>query len=216
MEIDATIKTPCTIGVFASRGAGKSVFVKNLLLNQNRLIFPIFKRVVWIYKHYQENLFQELKTNFDGDLIFENELPNFNQIEKQENTCFIIDDFMTELTNSNDVNELYVNGRHLNISLITLSQNMFNKGRYTRTMNLNTDYCVIFENIRDATIIKTLSYQMYPHNINFLQEAFEDAIKQPFGHLFIELKPNSYKPTRVRGNIFNYKDKLVVYVPVKK
>ena len=56
---------------------------------------------------------------------------------------------------------------------------------------------------------------MYPNNVKFLQNAYQDAISQPFGHLFIEMKPNSHPLTRIRGNIFNYDNKLIVYVPLK-
>ena len=211
--IDATIKTPCTIGIYGSRATGKSYFTKQLLLHQEIFVYPIFEKVIWIYKHYQTTIFDDLKQKFQDKLVLMDEFPDFTSLPKQKNTVFIIDDFLTETVNSDEIKELYINGRHLNISVICLSQNMFIKGKHTITMNRNTDYLVIFENIRDQTIIRTLSYQMYPGNTKFLISAYNDAIKQSFGHLFVDTKPNSNPLARVRGNIFNFFDKLIVYVP---
>ena len=136
-----------------------------------------------------------------------------NLLANKTNTFFIIDYFIAETVDSKDVQELYICGRHLNISIISLSQNMFLKGKFSTTMNRNTDYLVLFENIRDKTIIRTLSYQMYPGNTKFLIDAYNDATKNKFGHLFLDCKPNSDELLRVRGNIFDFSDKFIIYLP---
>ena len=155
--IDARMQAPFTMGIFGSREVGKSFFTKQLILNQEQLIYPIFERVVWIHKHYQKNIFDDLQEKLGNKLVLLNEFPNFKSISKQENTVFIFDDFISETVDSKDVQQLYISGRHLNISVISLSQNMFMKGKFSTTMNRNTDYLVLFENIRDKTIIRTLS-----------------------------------------------------------
>lgn len=211
--VNAQIKAPFTMGVFGSRATGKSVFTKQLLLNQERYIFPIFEKIVWIYKHYQDNIFHDLQEKFKNKLVLLKEFPDFNSIGKQENTVIIIDDLIAETVDSKEIQDLYISGRHLNISIISLSQNLFIKGKYTTTMNRNTDYLVLFGNIRDQTIIRSLSYQMYPNNAKFLIDSYNDAIKTKFGHLFLDCKPDSSPLARVRGNIFKFHDKLVVYLP---
>ena len=211
--IDARMQAPFTMGIFGSREVGKSFFTKQLILNQEQLIYPIFERVVWIHKHYQKNIFDDLQEKLGNKLVLLNEFPNFKSISKQENTVFIFDDFISETVDSKDVQQLYISGRHLNISVISLSQNMFMKGKFSTTMNRNTDYLVLFENIRDKTIIRTLSYQMYPGNTRFLIDAFNDATKKKFGHLFLDCKPNSDELLRVRGNIFDFSDKFTIYLP---
>ena len=59
------------------------------------------------------------------------------------------------------------------------------KGKFATTMNRNTDYLNLFENIRDKTVIRTVSYQMNPNNTKFLIDAYNDATKTKFGHLFL-------------------------------
>ena len=58
--MDASLVTPFSIGVFASRLSGKSVFTNNLLLQQNRMISTPFKNVRLVYKSWQDELFKQL------------------------------------------------------------------------------------------------------------------------------------------------------------
>ena len=51
---------------------------------------------------------------------------------------------------------------HQNISVIFMTQNIFHQGKTARTISLNTQYMVLFENARDPQQIKTLAKQMYP------------------------------------------------------
>ena len=81
--IDARMQAPFTMGIFGSREVGKSFFTKQLLLNQEKLIYPIFERVVWIHKHYQKNIFDDLQEKLGNKLVLLNEFPNFKSISKQ-------------------------------------------------------------------------------------------------------------------------------------
>ena len=58
-------------------------------------------------------------------------------------------------------------------------------------ISLNTHYIILFENPRDSQQISTLAGQMYPGNLQFLIEAYQDATKKPHGYLFINLKPKT-------------------------
>jgi hypothetical protein len=208
--MDGRLTAPLSMGVFASRLSGKSVFVKNLLLEQHRLISPPFVKVKWVYKSYQDELFKELMDK-KFEIEFLDDLPNFDEMGRQENTLIIIDDFMSEASNSSQVQSLFTRGRHLGLSVIYLSQNLFHRGKYSRDLSLNMDYIVLFKNVRDATQIGHLARQMYPNNPKFLTSAYHDATKEPYGHLFLDFKPNGEGSLRVRGNILN--EIQVVYLP---
>ena len=210
--MDARLITPFSMGVFASRLSGKSVFTKNLLLDQKRMISPPFKRVIWIYKTWQEELFNELIKQTEFEMEFLDDLPNFDTMGKQENTAIVIDDFMSEASNSVQVQALFTRGRHLGLSIIYLSQNLFHNGKYSRDMSLNMDYLVLFKKIRDASQIGHLARQMFPRNSKFLIWAFQDATRTPYSHLFLDLKPDGNESLRVRGNILN-REYQAVYIP---
>jgi hypothetical protein len=100
---------------------------------------------------------------------------------------------------------------HRNMSVIFLTQNLFFKSKQSRTMNINTQYIVLFKNPRDALQVATLGRQMYPGNSNFLVEAFKDATERPHGYLLIDLHPVTLEKFRIRTNIFKG-ERQYVYV----
>ena len=102
------------------------------------------------------------------------------------------------------VENLFTNGRHLNLSVMFVSQDLFYMGKKCRTISLNSTYIVVFKNPRDQYQILHLPCQMFPSKPIFLQAGYEDATKDPYQYLFLDFYPNSPEFARVRGNIFPY------------
>ena len=100
------------------------------------------------------------------------------------------------------VENLFTYGRHLNLSVVFVSQNLFYTGKKCRTISLNSTYIVVFKNPRDQSQICHLACQMFSSKPKFLQVAYEDATKDPYRYLFLDFHPNSPEFARVRGNIF--------------
>ena len=80
-------------------------------------------------------------------------------------------------------------------------------------MNLNTHYIVLFKNPRDAGQVATLARQMYPGKSKFVIESYEDATKEPYGYLLIDLRPETDERYRIRTKIFPDDERQFVYVP---
>jgi len=75
--------------------------------------------------------------------------------------AYVLDDLMSE------TNELVANTftkllHHRNVSVIHLTQNLFDKNKYAQTISLNAHYLVLFKNPRDVTQFATLARHMYP------------------------------------------------------
>lgn len=49
----------------------------------------------------------------------------------------------------------------------------------------------------------TLARQMYPDNTQYLMRKFKEATEKPFGYLYIDLKPTTPEPMRMRTEIFS-------------
>ena len=211
--IDASLTTPFTMTVNGSRGSGKSEFTKTLLLGQEKYLNKPFDNIKWIFKHGQPNLFAPLIEKFGNKIELINEMPDLESLQKQ-NTVFVFDDMILEVKDSKDILELFLNGRHIGVSVIILSQNMFISGKHRVSMDRNTEYIILMNNIRGGSQIATLSHQMNPNNPKFLTSAFKDATIEPYGHLLIDTKASGHEPIRYRGNIFNT-DFVTVYQPKK-
>ena len=90
---------------------------------------------------------------------------------------------------------------------------MFQQGKSSRTIALNTWYYVLMKNMRDASQISTLGKQVFPSKGNTLVEAYQDCMKEHYGYLVLDLSPHVQDEYRMRSHIFPNEDP-VVYVPI--
>jgi len=116
-------------------------------------------------------------------------------------TLLIIDDLMSE-TNQLVANIFTIISHHRNVSVLYVTQNVFDKNKFARTISLNAHYLVLFKNPRDAIQFATLARKMYPHDWKFAVEAYGDATYVPYGYLLVDLKPEQDDRYRLRTNIF--------------
>ena len=92
-------------------------------------------------------------------------------------------------------------------------QNLFNKNKEQRCINLNTHYIVLFKNPRDKSQVIHLAKQMYPKNTHIMQDAYKLATSEPYSYLLIDLKQDTPDHIRLRSDIFNKHQ--TVYLPRK-
>ena len=90
-------------------------------------------------------------------------------------------------------------GRHDNLSVVYLTQNLFHKNQ--RSISLNSDYIIIFKNVRDKSQFIHLAKQVMSSNTKFLNWAYKDATEQPHSYLILDLKPETDDKYRVRTRI---------------
>jgi hypothetical protein len=120
---------------------------------------------------------------------------------------------MREASESDNVLDMFTKGsHHKNLSILLLTQNIFSKGKHSRTISLNAHYIILFKNPRDKSQISHLARQMYPKESKFLEEAYFDATQDAHGYIFIDLKQSTPNELRIQTNIFS-KSKRYVYVP---
>ena len=109
----------------------------------------------------------------------------------KRNTC-IIDDQLVE--------NLFTSGRHLSLSVVFVSQNLFYTGKKCRTISLNSTYIVVFKNPRDQSQIRHLACQMFPSKPKFLQAAYDEETKN-------SLSPNLRKYYEAREEMNDWLEK---------
>jgi hypothetical protein len=129
----------------------------------------------------------------------------------------IIDDLMDDVVSSADMAKLFTQTcHHRLINTIYLSQNIFAQGKYSRTINLNVHYLIVFRCFRDGSQISHLARQLYPGKSPILTQAYHDATSRPYGYLFINMSPKaSDDDYRLATNIFPDECGPIVYVPTK-
>ena len=208
---------PFSMLVAGPRGAGKSEFVKQLLALKRFIMTDPPERIVRFYGRHQPDLFCSLTQEIPCIEFYEGLPTNIEvMFDRSKRNICIIDDLMQSASGNQLVENLFTNGRHLNLSVVFVSQNLFYTGKKCRTISLNSTYIVVFKNPRDQSQIRHLACQMFPSKPKFLQVAYEDATKDPYRYLFLDFHPNSPEFARVRGNIFPYDlldDPCCLYLP---
>ena len=188
-------KHPFTATVAGPTGCGKTQFTFKLIENANEMLSPPPSKIYYCYGEYQS-----LFANYPH-VIFNEGLPDITNFDGRQPVLLVIDDLMQE-TNDTVANIFTKISHHRNVSVLYLTQNIFPKNKYARTISLNSHYLVLFKNPRDAGQIAVLSRQMYPNGSKFAVEGFRDATAKPYGYLLIDMKPDTDEKHRLRTNIF--------------
>ncbi|OOY54050.1 hypothetical protein BOV99_12345 [Solemya velum gill symbiont] len=114
----------------------------------------------------------------------------------------VLDDLMDEVTSSPDMEALFVRGmHHRHLTVIYLNQNLFCKGKHSRTINLNTHVLVLMKNPRDVSQIQCLARQSFPGKSKFVMESYKDATSESYGYLVLDFSPKALDDHRVRSKI---------------
>ena len=69
-------------------------------------------------------------------------------------------------------------------------------------MSLNCHYLILFKSPRDSSQVNHLARQIFPGNVKYMTESFEDATARTYGYLLCDLRPETPNDFRLRTNIF--------------
>jgi hypothetical protein len=211
---------PFQQGVIVISGAtrcGKTHFTHKLLCNlENTFVQPHPQVVLFCYAVYQP-LYDKMQMDIPNLELYKG-LPDEQEIEEWSNRhegtthkLIVLDDLAHLIVNNQNIELLLTQGsHHKNISVIIITQNIFTHGKFARSQSLNTQYFIIFRNIRDGNQIKYLSRQLFPTKPNKVMHAYEDCIKTSHGYLIIDMHPFSEDKYRLRTQIFPKED-LIIY-----
>lgn len=189
------LRHPFTATVAGPTGCGKTQFTFRLIENASQMISPAPRKIYYCYGEYQ-TIFAKYP-----HVIFNEGLPDVSNFDGKDPVLLVIDDLMQE-TNHTVANIFTKVSHHRNVSVLYLTQNLFPKNKFARTISLNSHYLVLFKNPRDAGQFAVLARQMYPNGSKFAIEAFRDATEKAFGYLLVDLKPDTEESHRLRTDIF--------------
>ena len=160
-QIDVQLKDPFSMLMAGERGAGKTTFTKKLLKEENWLIHPTPQRVIWCYAKQQPNLLSDLKKILPA-IEYVQDIPSEmdSMFDRSVNNLMIFCNMMDEVTQDKRISQLFTRGRHDNLSVIYLTQYLFDKTQ--REISVNSDYMVVFKNPRDKTQFTNLARQFMP------------------------------------------------------
>ena len=208
-----SFRHPFTCMLAGPSQSGKSTLLSHILENNQSIITPAPTRILYCYARWSEG-FNKLKL-ISPTIEFNEGLPNIEQFSVDQNNLLILDDLMARAEKDKSILELFTtDSHHANISVFLISQNLFSQGRYSRTISLNCQYLVVFNNPRDRAQIYALARQMFPTNPQFLIECYEDATSKEYGYLFLDLTQATENNYRVQSGIIPGETRII-YQPKK-
>lgn len=201
-----------SIMVSGPTGSGKSRWVYKLLQNSNGMyVRDAPKNIMYCYGIHQ-TLFDEMEQTLPNLTLHEG-LPTQTEIEEfsgSDHGLIVLDDLQQHVIENKAMELLFTQGcHHRRLSVIFIVQNLYGQGKSARTIALNSWYLVLFKNIRGTSQIRHLNSQLFPHKGNILIQAYEDAVKEPYHYLVIDLSPQAEDNYRLRTKIFPGEDPIV-------
>lgn len=198
--------------VTGSTCSGKTTWLFRLLRHKDVMFRNPPEKVLYCYGIYQP-LYEEMERELSF-VTFHSGIPTQTDLEalsdKHHCNLVILDDLSEIVSTSPEMESLFVKGmHHRHLSVIYLNQNLFSRGRHSRTINVNTHIYVLMRNPRDVSQLQCLSRQAFPGKSKFVMDAFNDATRQAYGYLVLDFSPSGEQAYRVRTMVFPNEDTIV-------
>ena len=207
-------KTPCSIIVVGPSQCGKTTFTRQLLRSASRAFDRPVRKIVYCYGESQR-WFRDMHRE---GIHFHNGIPKNIQSLFPKHLrpgILVLDDLMRDCGEDQHVLDWFTRGSHHNdVTCIYLTQNLFPRGKYARTISLNTNYVVAFKNPRDPEGVRNLTQQAYRGRVPYVMDSFQDATSQPYGYLLLDLHLSTPDILRLRTNLLT--QPTIVYQEHKK
>ena len=185
--------------------SGKTSWVHKLCLYSKCMFLNPVDKILYIYKHYEDDGFAELQDKLD--ITFTDELPDEAYLRELSATyshlLLICDDGMRMLSEASDFVQDIVTrlNHHLRISSVFVTQNMYVKpkggGQALSRCIHNT---VFMSSAREAHAVKQLGIQLGQYNL--IKEAYSQISKKPHRYLVVALHPRRDADLRFVTDVF--------------
>ena len=216
-ETDSTkLSHPFTMIAAGPTGSGKTYLIRDILRYHLYTIKGINEstiKVCWAF-----GIWQKIYEFPSENVLFKyvEGIPTEDDVEGFD--IIVLDDLMSEIKNSKFVIDLFTKGsHHKNLSVILLTQNLYNKGPIVRDLNLNAHYIVMFKSPRDKLQIQCLGRQVYPSDQKYFMSAYEQSTESAHGYLLLDLKQSTSDKFRLRTRIVpnpetNFEQKPIAFI----
>lgn len=204
----AFLNVPVNIYISGSSQSGKTSFVIKIIKEIDNIFKSKIEEIL-----YCTNTGHNIQNVLPKNVKICKGLPSSSYFQDKRPRLVIIDDMLYEI-DKHLINFFLRHSHHLNFSIIFLSQNLFSQVKGNRDITLNCQIIVVFKNPRATNQIMHLAKQVYSKNPKFVQEAYEDATKKPYGYLLCDLRQTTPDFLRFRTNIFKSDNPYhIIYVP---
>ena len=193
-------KEPFRMIISGSSNSGKSYLCAQLIEQYHSK----FDRIV--ISGGNPESYKSLSNETINKAIFYEELVDpFSQVtSKGIKVLIVIDDLYNEAFNNIQISNCFSRGRHANLSIILITQNLFPRSsKYHRDITLNASHMILLRQ-RDLNQVEVLLRQIVgKESSKKCVQAYRKAVTSTsYGHFFIDLTSTTPPELQFRSNIF--------------
>ena len=190
------------VWVCGSSGAGKSVWIINLIKHLPTVCVDPPTKVLFVYRSEQP-IYDQVRSLVT---LFVQDGPGISSIVQEridewvgrgEKVLLIADDML--LTRDSAFHDLiaesFTVGRHTGVSVVFATQKCFPNSEPLRLAHQNANYAVYFNNPQDRGEFARLAQRSFPGQKKNAMAMFDRVMAKEYGHLIISFLPNPKKIT---------------------
>jgi hypothetical protein len=178
--------------------SGKSSIVEKIIHSASSLINPPPESISYFYGQYN-SLVPQLQ---QAGINVVSGVPTEEQLTSLPKPALVILDDLLYSIDGKFLAELYTKmAHHLKLGVIFVAQDIFDKK--IRVARQNSQYLILTRAPSSALSIRNLGLQLFPgkNQLSYFLDAYRQATRENYSHLFIDLHPSSNSALRLRGNI---------------
>ena len=211
---DIRFQVPSNLLAVGPTSCGKTSWLKKLVQNRHDLFSSVPSHMILFYKQSQKDYHEMEKMMNCGrtGISFAkfDTLPEsvedmkeiLERFPKFSPKLIVFDDYLEEV-GSLLKHFFTVLTHHYNCFTIFLCQNLFSAKSELRTLSINSQYMVLFNNPRDRSAITHLAKQVFPGNVHALTNAYASATNEkPYGYLLLDFHQRQHSRVRLRSHIY--------------
>ena len=207
---DRTWKKNFKVFVCGPSSCGKTIFSCDTIQNWPLISQQAFHAIIYCWNKWQPKYedMRQLVTHWVKD--DENMISKIKSIARGQPVLIIFDDAINSISLPEIANLFMIDGRHSNMSMMFLTQRMFDSDKSFMQISRNSDYFVVFKNPRDLSEIGRLAQQLTPGKRSLLG-IYDEATKDPWSYLFIDLTQECPPEVKYTSHLFDENGVIRVY-----
>ena len=189
---------------------GKTWFTFNLIKNIRKISQDVPEKIVYVYSARQAGYEDWLKYVDHLVIADETAIDRVLTLAKSKKLLVIFDDLIhSDLLK--DIAKLFtIDGRHMKMSLVFLTQRLFFQNEFYKQISRNSDYFVLFRNPRNQAEIRDLARQVTPNDLS-LSTLYEMATIKPYSYLFLNFTQEAKEDYKYLSRLFEQPNILYCY-----
>lgn len=208
-----------SIVMTGSSQSGKTFLLRDILLHADQMFQTPPTICIFVFTHWQE-AYESIRKKWGDRVLFTQRIPEESQVEAimrgHKHGVFVADDKCDQVEKNPFFRNLLCRlGHHCRMSSFCLLQDANFTGKASSALKKNFHVTIVMRSPRERSFVRALALQTGDYRC--LMHAYDDAVKEKYGYICIDLHPGADPEYRYRTNIVpSDKHHCVVYKPKKE